>query len=93
MNSKVRRVIDQIHSESLYSHNIVYGNLNDFINSLCTISPNITPDEVEEIIKNLELNGVVDGDKIKVLYSKTKDDESIYSYQLGEMFINFNSLT
>ncbi len=68
----------------IYTKNIVWGNENDFVNSIGTMCPNATQEDVDQIIKMINRAGVTEGTKLKVMLSNDSDIGDI-SYRIDNL--------
>lgn len=81
------RVIDSL----LYSGTLTIGNQNDYANMFNRVGSNLTEENRNRIIENLESKFSQD-EKVSYRLSTDSDDEFVYKVQIGKLTLTFNNL-
>ena len=84
----VRKVIDTV----LHSGTLVMGNLNDQINCINRVAPNLTSETADNIFQGLSEAGVEQGEKVQYELTDELNDNFVYSYKLGKMYLAFTKI-
>lgn len=87
MSMNIKRIKD---SNILYQGNLTLGNVNDMTNLIYRCCPNVSPDEAEDIINQIE-DILIENNVEKCSYSLSDESYKGASKKLGE--IDLGNLT
>ena len=85
---EISKVVDTV----LHSGTMVMGNLNDQMNVINRVAPNLPSETSDKIFQELAEAGVEQGDKVEYELTDELRDEFVYSFKLGKMYLAFTKL-
>ena len=97
--SRIEQIIDSLKGEEnpisiidsvLHSGVIVMGNLNDFTNMVNRVAPNFSNEQLENLIEELRIKGVKDGDKLIYKLTTESSEDNVYELKIGNTILAFN---
>ena len=66
------------------------GNLNDFTNMVNRVAPNFSNEQLENLIEELRIKGVKDGDKLIYKLTTESSEDNVYEVKIGNTILAFN---
>lgn len=89
--SRIRNLdkFTKISDKVLYSGTIVLGNLNDQINCINRVAPNLSTEVSDRIFQELSESGVEQGEKLNYKLTDNLDGDFVYKYELGKFYLVF----